>query len=178
MSASSIKENVLDYIHHLTLYDYIAFGWILLFFILLLIFSILISSKRPILATIFILFDFLLFIFSPILVKTFINQTVKKTQIEIINNERLIFGKSVIVTAKIVNKGKIDFKECEIKGRIVKAGNNFLKNFIYKLKPLKKRTIFIKEKIPKNSSYEFKMVFNDFKYAKNDYNISIKAECY
>ncbi len=178
MSAASIKQDLLNYIHHLTLYEYVAFGWVVFFFITLLIFSIIIANKKPLLATILIVFNFSLLILSPILIKILMNNTIKKSEVKILNQEHLKFSKSIIVQGEVINKGKIDFKECEIKGRIYKISSNSLKNFLYKLKPLKKKKIILKKRLPKKASLEFRLVFNNFVYPKNDFNVTVNAECY
>jgi len=125
---------------------------------------------------VFILLNFAFLILSPILVNSFMSKTVRKNSIKIIKTDYLHFSKALIVSAKIKNEGKVDFKECKVKAKIIKQSKNAFKNFLYGLKPLKKRTIFIKDKIIKQDSLEFKVVFNHFDY-KKDYNVTIKAEC-
>ena len=176
MRIELLKENLLEYIHHLSLYDYMAYGWVLLFFVIFLILSILISSKKPLLSVVFILLNFTFLLFSPLMINTFMNKTVRKNSVKIIKIDYLHFSKALIVSAKIKNEGKVDFKECKVKAKIIKQSKNAFKNFLYGLKPLKKRTIFIKDKITKQSSMEFKVVFDNFDY-KKDYNVTIKAEC-
>jgi len=178
MSLNSLKESVLNYIHHLTVYEYIAFGWVLFLFTTLLILSVMIANKKPFFSLLLILFNFTLLSLSPILIKIFMEKTVKRAEVRILKQEYLRFGKSVIVEGTVTNKGKIDFRECEIKGKIVKIGSNSLKNLLYLLKPLKRKKIFLKKKLQKGKSLEFRLVFNDFKRSKKDYNVTVDAECY
>ncbi len=172
-----IKRDIINYITHLSIYDYISYVWVLLLFILVLTLSIIISNKRPILSIFLIFFNFVFLVFSPLFIDILMQKSVKKSKVIIEKQEFLHYGNSFIVEGKVKNLGKIDFKECKIKVKIYKFSKNFLKKYFYLLKPLRKKTIWIKDLIPKKGQKGFRVVIDKINY-KKDLNISVKAECY
>ena len=172
-----IKKNLLIYLTHLSVYEYIAYGWVILLFIFLLIFSIVISSKKPILSVFLIFFNFVFLVFSPLFVSVLMDKSVRKTKIFIEKRERLHYGNSLIVEGKVINIGKIDFDMCKVNMKVYKVSKSFLKNYLYLLKPLGKKTIWIRKPLKRKNQESFKIVLDPF-YYKGDFNISVKAECY
>ncbi len=172
-----VKRDIINYITHLSAYDYIAYAWVFLLFILVLTLSIIISNKRPIFSIFLIFLNFVFLIFSPLFVDIFMQKSVKKSKVIIEKQEFLHYGNSLIIEGKVKNLGKIDFKECKVKVRVYKFSKNFLKRYFYLLKPLRKKTIWIKDLIPKKGQKGFRVVIDKIKF-KKDLNISVKAECY
>lgn len=139
-----IKRDILNYLTHLTIYDYIAYAWALLLFILVLALSIIISNKRPIFSIFLIFFDFVFLVFSPLFVDIFMQKSIKKTKVIIEREEFLHYGNSLIIEGEVENLGKIDFKECKVKVRIYRFSKNILKKYLYLLKPLQKKRYGLK----------------------------------
>ncbi len=173
----SPKQSLGDYVHSLTIYDYLAFGWLALLLIVMFLLSIMMIKKRPKCA-ILLMFVTTFFIFvAPISIKLFLDKSVRKVVILDQNHTVLNFSKSLIVTAKLENRGKIDLYKCYINSKVLKAPDNFLKDILNYLKPIEKKTIILTEDLPQNQKKEFKVVFENFKYSGN-YAVIVKAECY
>ncbi|NPA81074.1 MAG: DUF2393 domain-containing protein [Epsilonproteobacteria bacterium] len=177
MNIEVIKRDIITYLAHLTWYDYLAYGWVFLLFIVILILFIILSQKKPILSTVFIFLDFVFLVFSPVLIDSFMNKTVKRADVNITSQKYLHFGHSLIIEGEVKNLGKVDFKECKVKTSVYKVSKNSIKSYLYKLKPLRRRTIWIKKPVPKRKSAEFRVVIDNFRYG-GDFNVSVKAECY
>lgn len=173
----SLKQRLTDYTDSLTMYDYAAFGWLLFLLVVLILLSILFSKKKPKLATFMILFSFIMMFTAPIGIKIFLDNSVRKVEIQDQNHTYLSFSKALVVTGKIHNLGKINMNKCYIKTKILKQTDNKYLNMLYYLKPIKQRTIVLDKNISKNSSKELKVVFEKFNYQK-EYRVSLSAECY
>ena len=173
----NLKASLTDYIHTLTVYDYAAFGWLLLLFIIILTLSILLSKKKPKLASFLIFLTFILMFIGPIAIKIFLDKTIRKVEIIDQNSTKLNFSKSLLITGKIENHGKINLHKCYVNTKVLKTSQNKYLNFLYNLKPIRKRTIVTESNISKDESEEFKVVFEKFNY-KKDYSVTVSAECY
>ena len=98
-----------------------------------------------------------------------------KNSVTLLSQKRLHFVPAVIVKGNITNESKLDFKTCKISAKIYKLTSNKYKNYIYKLKPLKKMSILVAD-IPKGRTQEFKIIIEPFSY-KKEYSISLGASC-
>jgi len=172
-----LKASLTDYIHTLTMYDYVAFGWLFGLLIMMILTALLSSKSKPKLASFLIFFSFILMFIGPIGVKLFLDKTIRKVKIIDQNSTKLNFSKLLVVTGKIENHGKIDLKKCYVSAKVLKISDNKYLNFLYNLKPIRKRTIITEANISKDTSEEFKVVFEKFNY-KKDYRVAVSAECY
>jgi len=98
-----------------------------------------------------------------------------KNSTTLLSQKRLHFTKAIVVKGVLKNESKFDFKECKITATVFKKTKNKYKNYIYRLKPLKKMSILQKD-VPKGQSRDFKIIVEPFTYPK-DYDISVKADC-
>jgi len=98
-----------------------------------------------------------------------------KNHTELLSQKKLNFSQAVVVKGRIMNDSNFDFKSCKITASAYKVTANKYKNYIYKLKPFKKMSIFEKD-IKKGETREFKIIVEPFTY-KRDYNISLGASC-
>ncbi len=173
----SPKQSLGDYVHSLTIYDYLAFGWLALLLIVMFLFSIMMIKKRPKCA-ILLMFVTTFFIFvAPISIKLFLDKSVRKVVVVDKNHTILNFSKSLIVTGELENRGKIDLYKCYINSKILKTPENFFKDISNYLKPIEEKTIILTEDLFQKERKEFKMVFENFKYS-GSYDVIVKAECY
>jgi hypothetical protein len=173
----NLKASLTDYIHTLTVYDYAAFGWLFGLLFMMILTALLSSNKKPKLASFLIFFSFILMFTGPIGIKLFLDKTVRKVNIIDQNSTKLNFSKSLVITGKIENHGKINLHKCYLNTKVLKISDNKYLNFLYNLKPIRKRTVVTEANISKDESEEFKVVFEKFNY-KKDYSVSITAECY
>ncbi len=172
-----LKQSLIDYSNSLTIYDYVAFGWLFFLLFALLALSITLSKKRPRCAIILIILTLILIFTAPVAIKLFLDKTVRKVVILDQNHTELNFSKSLIVTGMVQNLGKVEFHKCYINTKIVKLSQNKYMNLLNSLKPIRKKSIIVQRDIAYGESKEFKVVFEKFRYPK-EYNVTISAECY
>ncbi len=172
----NLKKSLLDYINHLTIYDYATFGWLGLLIFIILFLAILLRKKASLSLTL-LLFAMLLMFIAPLPLKLFLDQTIRKNEIKIVSLDEMKYAKSLVVVAQLKNSSKIDFDTCSIKAKVIRLSKNRYKNILYGIKPLLKKTIYIEEEILKEQTKDFKIIFQNFHYTK-DYNVSISATCY
>ncbi len=172
-----LKHRFIDYSHSLTMFDYFAYGWLFFLLIVLILLALLFSKKKPKLSISLIFLTFILMFTAPLGIKIFLDQTVRKVEIQDQNQTYLKFSKALLVTGKITNIGKVDMKKCYIITKVLKKSKNKYINLLYALKPIVKRTIIMDKNITQYKSQEFKVLFEKFKYPK-EYQVTVSAECY
>ncbi len=165
------------YFHYLTFYDYFGIFWVLLSFFLFIILAFCFIRKKTILSLFIFIFSFIFLIVAFLGVKTFLDNTVRKNKITILHAKQLHFENALIISGKLKNLGKINFSKCIITFKISKKTNNKIKNIIYNIKPISKRSIIINKNISKGNSYFFKTILNNIIY-KNNLNLTAHANCY
>ncbi|HIP46081.1 MAG TPA: DUF2393 domain-containing protein [Campylobacterales bacterium] len=173
----NIKENLLDYVHSLTVYDYAAFGWLLFLFLIFLTLAILLGRKKPTLAIALIMITILLMFVAPFGIKYFLDTTVRKVDVVTDKVAKLHFASSLIVTGHITNAGKVPYQKCRINAKVFKISENKYRNILNNLKPLRNKTIVVDKNISQGEEAMFKIVFENFKYSK-EYNVSVSGACY
>ena len=178
MNTSGLKLSLLTYVKHLGLYDYLAFGWLLITFLVLIFLAILIAKKSSALSLVVIVLALIFFVVSPFLIKMKLNETLRTTTTEITLLKKLTFSSSLILEANIYNQSDKNFTMCVVHSAILKNTNaEGFKAYINTLKPIAKRSIIVQQDLPKEGVIEYKMVFDDFEYS-GDVNATVKAECY
>jgi hypothetical protein len=173
----NLKQSLIDYLNALTIYDYAAFGWLLFLFLIILTLAILLGRKRPTLAISLIMITIVLMFVAPFGIKFFLDKTVRKVEIVTEKISKLHFASSLIISGHVVNDGKVPFKKCRINAKVFKISENKYKNILNNLKPLRNKTIVVDKNISQGESAMFKIVFENFTYAK-EYNVSLSGECY
>jgi hypothetical protein len=169
-----MKAKIVTFVHNLLIYDYILFGAVFALFILFLILSILLRRRLGI-ALFFLLFGFTVLIAGPTLGYIEMHKYLFKNSVELVSQKRLTFVKAIVVHGVVKNESKFHFQECKVTASVYKLTPNRWKNYIFRLKPLKKSILVIHD-IPKKTSKEFKLFVEPFSYSK-DYNISLGANC-
>ncbi|ACZ11215.1 DUF2393 domain-containing protein [Sulfurospirillum deleyianum] len=179
MNINALKLSLLTYFQHLSLYDYLAFGWLCLTFLILIFLAILVAKKSSAFALLIIIVSLLFLGIAPFFIYQKLNTTLRKTETTITLLKKLNFSSSLILETTITNQSKKDFNLCILHASIFKADENIsnIKAYLYQLKPLANQSIIIKEFIPQESTLEYRIVFDDFDYS-GDINATLKAECY
>ncbi len=173
----TIKQNYIDYIHALTLYDYAAFGWLLFLFLIILTLTVLLGRRKPTLAISLIMIVIFLMFIAPFGIKYFLDKTVRKVDVVTEKITKLHFASSLIITGYLQNKGKVPYHTCRINAKVFKITDNKYKNIVLSLKPLRNKTILLDKNITQGEKAVFKIVFEHFTYSK-EYNVSVSGECY
>ena len=169
-----MKIKIQNFIDGLIPYDYILFGSVLVLFVLFIILAILVRKKIT-LAIFLVLLAFATFLLGPTLGYVAMHKFLFKNHTELISQKKLNFSQAVVIKGKITNDSNFDFRSCRITANVYKVTSNKYKNYIYKLKPFQKMSIFEKD-IKKGQTREFKIIVEPFTY-KRDYNISLGASC-
>ena len=178
MNTDAIKLSLLTYIKHFGLYDYLAFGWLIFTFLVLIILASLIAKRSAVASLLLIIFALILLVVSPFFIKMKLGETIRPTTTEVTMVKKLTFSDSLIVEGTLYNTSQKDFTICLVQASIFKQiDTQGLKAFINKLKPIANQSIFVKENLPKEGSLDFQSVFEDFRY-NGDVNATLKAECY
>ncbi len=170
-------EFIKIYFHNLGLYDYIGFGIVGVVFLLFFILSFILLFKKPTIGVLLLLFTFALPPLGVYGVHTLLQKTIRKSKLTIKKIKPLHFTNALLVIGKIDNLSKREFKKCYIEFIITRKSKSRFKSFLYRLKPIATRTIYIHRSIKAKSSYNFKKILDDTIYRKND-KLFGKIACY
>jgi len=171
--ATEFLNNFLAQLH---IYDYYAFIWIGLVFIILLILSIIMIRKKTSYAIIIMLFTFIFLLSAPFISFHFIHNFIYKAEIQVDMVKKLQYSKSLVIKGTLINRGIENFNTCNIEADVIKTGQNFLKNFISTIKPIKKKIILVNEKIVPGQIHLFNFIIEPYTY-RGDFNVTLKANC-
>lgn len=178
MNIDALKLSLLTYIKHFGLYDYLAFGWLIFTFLILIVLASLIAKRSSVASLLLIILALILLIVSPFFIKMKLGETLRSTKNEVTLVKKLTFSDSLIVEGTLYNNANQDFTLCLIQTSIFKESEEKgLKAFINRLKPIANQSILVKQDFPKEGFIEFQNVFDNFTYS-GDVNASLKVECY
>ena len=172
-----IKARIVDYLHHLTAYDYIAYGWMLGVLVGFLLLAIALAGKSPKTALFVILLVLFMMVPGPFVMKYILDQTVRKVVLVDRNETELPFSKNLVVLGKIANRGRVEMRGCRVFVDILKKDANRYKQLFYSLKPLRKKMVQIDKKLAKGKEMPYKIVFDHFSL-RNDYIVKQSVECF
>ena len=166
--------DIQSFLDNLILYDYMLFGGVFVLFILFLILAILLR-KRFALALVFVLLSLVTLILGSTIGYIQLHKYLFKNTTKVVSHKKLTFTNAVIINATLTNNSKYNFENCKITVSMFKLTKNRYKNYLFKFKPFKKKSI-LQYDIQKNEKRNIKIIVEPFTY-KKDYNISIKADC-
>jgi len=171
--ATEFLNNFLAQLHT---YDYYAFIWIGLVFIILLVLSIVMVRKKAGHAVIIMIFAFIFLLSAPFISFYLIHNFIYKTEIQVDMVKKLQYSKSLVIKGTLINRGIEDFSTCNIEADVIKTGQNFLKNFISTIKPIKKKVILVNKRIIPGEIHLFSFIIEPYTY-RGDFNVTLKANC-
>jgi len=172
-----IKLRILDYAHHLTIYDYFAFSMVGVFFLFSFLIFIMIARKRLGFGILWLFLSILVVVASPLFIKIYFDQTVKKVKIINKKETKLNFAKMLVIKGELKSEAKIDFKKCRVFAKIIKKDQNKYKKILNSLKPKRYLSILLDRELKRGESMPFKIVFKDF-VPKYEYKTEVYGECY
>jgi len=173
----ALKIYILNYIHHFSMYDYIAYAWLILLFFITILLAIMVAKKSPTFSVLILIIALTLLFAGPFVLKHYLDKFIRPSLTKIEQIKKLTFSDTLIINGTLTNLSKKSFSTCNINISIIKTSKNDIQNFINQLKPLRKQSISIDSTIEVNSTKEFRVVFDNYRYLK-DINISSKSECY
>lgn len=178
MNTNALKLSLLTYFQNFELYDYLAYIWLIITFLILIFLAIIIAKKSSTLSLVVIIVALLLLSISPFFIQKKLNEVLRKTETNITSLKKLNFSPSLILETTIYNKSNKDFHICFLNTSIFKQKKQTgIKAYLNTLKPLANQSIVITEFIPQQGSLEYQIVFDNFEY-EGDFNATLKAECY
>ncbi len=169
-----MKEKVLQFLHSLSIYDYIFFLAVFTVFILLILLIVLIRNKTTLALSVLLIALLEIFLAPTLGFKVFHNLLYGNT-ITIQKVKRLTFLQALVIEGKLHNDSSFDFKSCKLDAAIYKDTHNRFKNLVFRLKPIKKSTLTL-HNIPKGADVTFRFFIEPFTY-KKDFNLSINGMC-
>lgn len=170
-----MKHRIIDFIHHLLIYDYLLFGGIFILFLLLLILAIALRNKMG-LAIFLVFIAFGVLTAGPVAGYIALHQYLFKNSIIIHEVKALEFTEALLIKGDINNTSKRPFKECTIHAGVYKVTHNRYIDQIYPFIPFKKGSLTITQPLVPGESEHFKLFVEPFRYDK-DFNVTYKAEC-
>jgi hypothetical protein len=170
-----MKAKIIDFIHHLIIYDYFLFGGVFVLFLLFLVLAIAFRQKL-ILAIFFVLFAFSTLTVGSVVGYIQLHHYLFKNKIVLREVKALEFTEALLIKGEVHNLSKRPFQECRISAGVHKVTHNRYLDRIYPNLPFKKGGLNLIEPIGVGESQSFKLFIEPFRYTK-DYNITIKAEC-
>lgn len=173
----AFKDYITIYIAHFTIYDYVAYAWLVLLFFITILLSIFTAKKSALLSILIFFFSLIILFVGPFILKHYLDNYLRPVQNKVILIKKLNFSDALVVTAEITNTSKNSYSICNSELNIFKKDDSTIKNFIYQLKPLRKKTISLDEALDVNATKEIRVVFDNYTYNK-DINVSINSECY
>jgi len=173
----TFKAYILNYIHHFSMYDYVAYAWLILIFFVTILLAIMVAKKSPLFSILILLISLTLLFAGPFVLKHYLDKFIRPTSSKTLEVKKLTFSDTLIINGSVTNLSKKSYSTCKINVAVIKSSKSDIQNFVNQLKPLLKQTISINKPIEINVTKEFRAVFNNYTYSK-DVNISIKSECY
>ena len=170
-----MKEKIIDFIHHLIVYDYFLFGGIFVFFLLLLVLAIAFKHKMG-LAIFLVFLAFGVLTLGSVAGYIALHTYLFKHQILVREVKALQYTEALLIKGDVHNRSKRLFSECSVTVGVHKVSNNPYLDKVYPYIPFAKRTLKISEPIKPGESASFKLFVEPFRYSK-EYNITIKGNC-
>jgi len=165
-----------DFTASLTLYDYLGFVLLGLFFIFFIILSIVVR-KKPLAALFFGLFACTILVAGPLGVKEIFDRLIRSAEISLDNVQKLHYSNALIIEGSLQNSGKIEYSKCSVHIRIYQDRKNKYLNYVQKFLPLYTKKVQLQGPIAKMQSQSFETTIEQFNYS-NDYKVNVYGECY
>lgn len=170
-----MKAKIIDFIHHLIIYDYLLFGGIFVLFLLLLVLAIALRHKMAF-AIVFVVLAFSVLTAGSVVGYIQLHHYLFKNKIILHKVKALEFTEALLIKGDINNTSKRSFKECTIYAGVHKVSHYKYLNHLYPYVPFKKGSLTLTKTIAPGESVPFKLFVEPFRYDK-EYNITIKGEC-
>ncbi|MBV5322093.1 MAG: DUF2393 family protein [Sulfuricurvum sp.] len=170
-----MKAKIIDFIHHLIIYDYLLFGGIFVLFLLLLVLAIALRHKMAF-AIVFVILAFSVLTAGSVVGYIQLHHYLFKNKIILHKVKALEFTEALLIKGDINNTSKRSFKECTIYAGVHKVSHYKYLNHLYPYVPFKKGSLTLTKTIAPGESVPFKLFVEPFRYDK-EYNITIKGEC-
>ncbi|ASM39563.1 DUF2393 family protein [Campylobacter sp. RM12327] len=174
---NQIKEFFVFYLDHWYWIDFASIVWIVILLFLLILFSITIFTKTPLVSVFLLMISFLIAIFSIFYVNDYVDNIVRKRDTSVVLTKEMKYSDILLVDVNLTNLSKHKFKYCSIKLKFIKDGKNFIQNFIYKFNPIYTTSQKISSPLDLNETRKINFLIKNFGY-KPSYKIMADSECF
>ena len=174
---NSIKHNILFILQNAKLIDFLAYGWVFLAFIFIVLLGIFVAIKSWWqIGFLFILAGFLGLFAGSYYANKYINENLRPVSISKINTKQLQYVDALMVDFNITNNSNYTLNVCKIELGFYLGSTQSTRNFLNSLNPFAKKRIILNEALLPKQSKQIREFVNDFAFI--DYNITKKAECF
>ena len=170
-----MKKHILEFLHSLSLYDYLLFGGIVFLFLFLLILAILFRHKQT-LAISLVLLAFMTLLIAPFGGYITLHALMYKHAITLTTVQDLTYTEALLIKGDINNTSKQTFKECTLRIGVSKISPIKPLNKLYPYLPFRHQTIVIKGPIKPKGSETFKLLIQPFHYTKR-HSVTVLGQC-
>lgn len=155
---------VKDFLHNLLIYHYIFYALLFVFAFLMLLLGIYLRRKTTI-ALFFYIGSFLALFCAPFVGSYYIEEYLRSSSLQSIKVTRLVYSKTIVVTANLVNMGVAPIKETNLLFLLVKKDKNSILERLNTFKPVVTNKIKLKEPLKPNENREIRVVLDITKVA-------------
>ena len=174
---NSIKHDLLFVLQNAKLIDFLAYGWVFLAFIFIVLLGIFIAIKSWWqIGFLFILASFFGLFAGSYYANKYISENLRPVSISKIGTKQLQYVDALMVDFNITNNSNDVLNVCKIELGFYLGSTQTTKDFLSSLNPFAKKRIILNEELLPKQSIEIKEFVNDFAFI--DYNITKKAECF
>lgn len=176
MNPKEIIANIKLYLGSLHVFDYLAYSWVLIVFLIFIMLAITLRHKVG-LSILFILLSFITFFIAPVFVKHLMDGYVRKGVVSVDEIIKFNYAETLVANGEVRNEGKKIFSKCIIEFDVIKNETNFLLKIKEELKPIRHQIVEVEGPLEVGQSKPFEIKISNFTTI-SDYNTTIKARCY
>lgn len=170
-----MKKHIIEFLHTLSLYDYLLFGGIIFLFLFLLILSILFRHKQT-LALLLVVLALIALLILPFGGYIALHALVYKHTITLTTVKDLTFTDALLIKGDINNTSKETFQECTLYIGVSKISPVKPLNKLYPYLPFRRQTMIIKGPIAPKGTQTFKLLIQPFHYTKR-HSVTVLGHC-
>lgn len=173
----SLRAMLKSFLNLLTVYDYLAFGALFAFCVLLVLLGIMLR-RLTFLSFVMTFLGFGALIVGPFFSYDFIRQTIYKSQIQVVKFKQLKFTKALVIDVRVANLSHKDFTRCNLTLSVYKKtddNSSFIER-IRALRPLRKKRMVLEKNITAGLKSDVKIILEPFRYTKA-FDIDLSGSC-
>jgi hypothetical protein len=163
------------YVETMHLYDYLALVALVILFLVFIVLAIK-NHARIGRSVTYVLLSFATIIAGPVASNYFIAEYLYASQVYIEKIKDLEFSNALVIRGTVENIGHEPFTSCDIHAKVIRKGNNIVKEYAYKLKPMYRKKITIETTIAPTKHEKFKLYIEPFNTTR-EYNTTVESEC-
>ncbi|CAD7287881.1 DUF2393 family protein [Campylobacter suis] len=174
---TTLRQDLLFILANANLIDYMAYGWVVLCFILLMLIGFYCTIKWWWqIGFLIILLDVIALFVGGYYANLELSKRLRPTEISPLYLKQLKYSDNLVVDLNITNLSKNTFQICKINIGFYANSDQELKNFVNAINPFRVKSIYIGEPLHPGATKELTTVVENFAFI--DYNTTVKTECF